>query len=112
MVAKKASQFEALEIMVQAELDDPGVDAVLCILGVSDLSEGIAYREVAEKAAITHPDKPLVFYLYGSSAAEVVAVLEGKGKSMAFPSPDRAIRALGHLADYSEFRTAYEKLPL
>ena len=112
MVTKKASLFEALEITVEAELDDPGVDAVLCILGVVDLSQGIAYREVAEKAAITHPDKPLVFYFYGSSAAEVRGVLEAKGKSMAFPSPERAIRALGHLADYSEFRTAYEKLPL
>jgi acetyltransferase len=112
MVTKKASQFEALEITVKAIIDDPAVDTVLCILGAFDLSYGIAYYQVAEKAGMAHPDKPLVFYFYGPFGAEAMGVFGAKSKTMAFPSPERAIRALGHLADYSEFRTAYEKLPL
>jgi acyl-CoA synthetase (NDP forming) len=45
-------------------------------------------------------------------AAEVKGVLEAGARSMVFPSPDRAIRALGHLADYSEFRRACDRLLL
>jgi acetyltransferase len=112
LVAKK-ELFETLGITVEALLDDPGIDAVLCILGVFDISQGIGYCKVAEKATTTHPDKPLMFYFYGSSVvAEAKGVLEAGSKSMVFPSPDRAIRALGHLADYSEFRRACDRLPL
>ena len=105
-MGKKASLFETLEITIEALLGDPGVDAVLCILDASNLSVVNAYCQVVEKATVTHPDKPVVFYFYGASlAAKGKGVLEEGGKSMVFPSPNRAIRALAHLADYSEFRT-------
>jgi len=94
MVTKKASLFEALEITVEAELDDPGVDAVLCLLGAVDLSQGIAYYQVAEKAAMLHPDKPLVFYFYGRSGIEAMGAFEAKSKTMAFPSPDYPSRII------------------
>jgi len=109
----KKELFEIFGIQVEALLNDPGIDGVLCITGVLDISEGIAYSKVAEKATTSHPDKPLVFYFYGSSlAAEGKRALESKAKSMVFPSPDRAIRALGHLADYSDFRRSCDRLPL
>jgi acyl-CoA synthetase (NDP forming) len=107
IVTKKVSLFEALEITVEALLDDPGIDAILCILGALHLSWGIAYRQFAEKAAISHPDKPLVFYFYGPFVAEVLAEFQATDGIMAFPSPNRAVRALGHLADYSELRMKF-----
>ena len=109
-VTKKASLFEVQEIAAKALLDDAGVDAVLCILGVFVPSAEIDLRQLVEQASKSHPDKPLVFYLYGLLANEAKNKLEETSKTLAFPSPERAIRALGHLADYSEFRTSYERL--
>jgi acetyltransferase len=112
IMIKKVPTFETLETVVKAILDDPGVDAILGIFGAFGPSVGVDYYQIAEKAAITHPDKPLVFYFYGSFVAEALSEFQTKNGTMAFPTPDRAIRALGHLADYSEFRTACDKLPL
>ena len=104
-VAKKGSVFEILEMAVKSFLDDPGVDAVLCIFGAFRPALEIKfYHQLVEQRAKSHPDKPLVFYFYGPLANEVKTKLEKISKTLVFPSPDRAIRALGHLADYSEFR--------
>jgi acetyltransferase len=104
IMVRRLPQFETTETVVKAILDDPGVDAVLCIFGAFGPSVGAAYYQVAEKAAMAHPDKPIVFYFYGLCAAEALGEFQAKDCAMAFPSPNRAIRALGHLADYSEFR--------
>ena len=103
-VAKKATLFEIQERTIKMLLDDSGVDAVLCIFGAFDTSLEVACYRIAEEAALSHPNKPLVFYLYGPSGAEAAARLDSKGRPLGFASPARAIRALGHLADYSEFR--------
>lgn len=104
MVAKKTSLFKVQKIAAKALLDDAGVDAVLCILGVYGSSFDIDLRQLVKEAAKSHPDKPIVFYLYRSLVTEVKDKLESKGGTMVFSSPERAIRALGHLADYSDFR--------
>lgn len=104
MVAKKALPFEVQEIATKALLGDPQVDAILCMQGAFAPSLEIDLHQLVEETAKSHPDKPLVFYLYGPFATEVKGKLESEGKTMVFSSPDRAIRALGHLADYSEFR--------
>jgi len=103
-VAKKATLFEIQERTIKTLLDDPGVDAVLCIFAAYDTSLEVACYRIAEEVSLSHPNKPLVFYLYGPSGAEAAAKLDSKGRPLGFASPVRAIRALGHLADYSEFR--------
>ena len=103
-IAKKGSLLEVLEVTVKNFLDDIEVDAVLCVLGVFGPTIGIGLRQLVERTAKSHPDKPLVFYCYGPLRDEAKAGLEKTGKTLVFPSPDRAIRALEHLADYSEFR--------
>jgi acyl-CoA synthetase (NDP forming) len=60
--------------------------------------------QCVEQITKDFPSKPLLFYFYGPFADEAKDELEGTGRTLVFPSPDRAIRALGHLADYSEFR--------
>lgn len=104
IMVKKIAAFETLETVMKAVFDDPGVDAILGIFGAFAPSVGVSYYQVAEKARVSHPDKPVVFYFYGRLAAEVLGEFQAKDRTMAFSSPNRAIRALGHLADYSEFR--------
>jgi len=112
MMGKKTPFFEALMTTAEALLDDPRIDAVLGTLDGSDLSLIDLYSKVAEKVTTAHPDKPLVFYLYGSPvAAEAKGALEAGIRSMVFSSPYRAVRALGHLAHYSEFRSACDSSP-
>jgi len=104
IMVRKLPQFETLETVAEAILDDPGVDAVLGIFGAFGPSVGAAYYQIAEKAAMSHPHKPFVFYFYGPFVPEALGEFQAKDDMMAFPSPNRAVRALGHLADYSEFR--------
>jgi acyl-CoA synthetase (NDP forming) len=104
IMVRKLPAFETLETVVKAILGDPGVDAVLGIFGAFGPSVGAAYYQVAEKAAMSYPDKPFVFYFYGPFVAEAMGEFQAKDGTMIFPSPNRAVRALGHLADYSEFR--------
>jgi len=104
VMVRKLPAIETLETVVKAILDDPRVDAVLGIFGAFGPSVGATYYQVAEKAAMSRPDKPFVFHFYGPFVAEALGEFQAKDCTMAFPSPNRAIRALGHLADYSEFR--------
>jgi acetyltransferase len=104
IMVRKIPAFETLETVVKAVLNDPGVDAILGIFGAFAPSVGLSYYQTAEKATMSHPDKPIVFYFYGPFVAEALGEFNSKDGTMAFPSPNRAIRALGHLADYSEFR--------
>jgi acyl-CoA synthetase (NDP forming) len=104
IMVRKIPAFETLETVVKAVLNDPGVDAILGIFGAFAPSIGVSYYQIAEKATMSHPDKPIVFYFYGPFVAEALGEFHSKNGTMAFPSPNRAIRALGHLADYSEFR--------
>lgn len=103
MVNKMVDPFDAVELAISTLLGDPGVDAVLGIFGAFDPLIGHAYYKIAEKAMVLNPEKPLIFYFYGPCGTEAMNELALKDKVMAFPSPMRAIRALGHLADYSDF---------
>ena len=107
IVTKKVSPFELQEIAIKTVLDDPEVDAVLYVLYAMPPAFGSTLHQLVAEVAMLHPDKPLVFFFYGPFGAEARADLESKGKTMVFPSPDRAIRALGHIADYSEFRMSF-----
>ncbi len=104
IMVRKIAAFETLETVMKAVFNDPGVDAILGIFGAFAPAVGVSYYQIAEKATMSHPDKPVVFYFYGRFAAEVIGEFQTKDRAMAFPSPNRAIRVLGHLADYLEFR--------
>ena len=105
MVAKKVSLSEVQEIAVETLLNDPGVDAVLCILGAFTGTEA-GIRHIIERAIELQPDKPLVFHIYGPLADEMKKEPEERGGTLVFPTVDRATTALGHLARYQEFLSA------
>jgi len=108
MVARKASLFEVLRTATKTFFDDPGVNGVLCMFDTRLPAFGVEFYQLVEEAAKSHSDKPLVFYLHGAFANEAKNKLEETNKTLVFPSPERAMRALRHLADYSEFRASCE----
>jgi len=105
IMVRKLQTLETLEMVMKAILDDPGVDAIFGIFGAPGPSVGVDFYQIAEKVAMTSPNKPIVFYFYGRYVSEVLREFHAKDGTMVFPSPNRAARALGHLADYSEFLT-------
>jgi acetyltransferase len=91
---------------IESCLDDPQVDAVLCILTAYRHGRGAELLEVVEDLCPRHPDKALLFFLYGPYYQETRDVLEGTGRTLVFPGPERAARAVAHLVAYRRHRDA------
>jgi len=104
MISKHSlSQME--EAAVKNLLCDEQVSAVLCIFNLFKSALYIELCQLVEAVTRDYPDKSLIFHLFGPLGDEAKNELEKTGKTLVFPSCDRAIRALAHLADYSQFRT-------
>ncbi len=88
-------------------LADPQVDGFLFIGGVFSKRFCDELCQLIGEQAEAQPDKPIVCYLYGPYALEAKGKLKESGKSIALPSPERAIRVLARLAQYSEFRRRF-----
>jgi len=78
-------------------MEDDNVDAALGVMGAFGPELGDDLAKLASEMARDFPDKPLVYFLYGPYYEEARARLEGIGTTLAFPSADRAARALMHL---------------
>jgi len=107
IIVTKQPLLQTGEAAIRNMLHDPQVDAVLCIF--SAVTHGL-HSELCQcvgQIIKDFPFKPLVFHFYGPFSDKAKAELEERGKTLGFLSPDRAIRALGHLADYSEFRMKF-----
>lgn len=87
---------------------DPKVNGLLFIGGAFSRKFADELCYILEAQAEACPDKPLVSYLYGPYAEEARDKLEKLGKTIALPTPDRAIRALARLFQYSEFRRSFQ----
>jgi len=101
----KHSLYQMEEAAVKNLLCDEQVSAILCIFNLFKSALYIELCQLVEEVAKDYPDKPLIFHLFGPLGDEAKNELEKTGKTLVFPSCDRAIRALAHLADYSQFRT-------
>ena len=84
-------------------LADHQVDAVLFIGGAFTKPFSLALSQLLQEMSDTFKDKPLVCHIYGDYAGEAGERLEKSGGIAVFPTPDRAVRALARLAEYSEF---------
>ncbi len=80
-------------------LNDPGVDAVLCIGGAM-ATTGPDLADFIEAAAGLQRDKPIVWWVQGQSAPEIAARVERSRTVAVYPSPERAVRALARLYEY------------
>ncbi len=97
-------QIKVLSDTADAILSDDCVDSTLLVWWVQTHQICAEFCQVFEELTGVHKNKPLVFSLHGRYAEEVKRKLEPGSRIIDFYSPDRAIRALGHLARYSEFR--------
>jgi len=92
-------ELAAMRLIMQ----DQNVDAALGVMGAFGPELGDDLARLASEMARDFPEKPLVYWLYGPFYEEARTKLEGVGTTLAFPSADRAARALMHLrwrADY------------
>ena len=99
----KQSLTKVLTETIDAMFGDSEVDAVLLIWNLWHQQTYTQVCQLLPKLAEAHPDKPLVCCFFGANAEEAKNRLEASGRIMVFHTPDKAIRALSHLARYSAF---------
>ncbi|HLB12806.1 MAG TPA: CoA-binding protein [Dehalococcoidia bacterium] len=84
----------------EAVLADTNVDGVVCVVysGAPGYDFFNPIEEVKDLAGRYH--KPVVAYVYGPQCDEAAAAIEESGNVACYPSPVRAVRALGALWKY------------
>lgn len=83
---------------------DPTVDGILFIAGVMNPRDVLDPTEVVVEIAEAFPHKPIVCMVHGRNSPAITERLERTEKTVVFPSCERAVRALGRLRKYAEFR--------
>lgn len=85
---------------LEALLIDPRVDAIICIAGWPTIK---TIQEIS-----TGVPKPVVVWMQGRWTGEALSWIEKLGYKTAYPTPERAARALSVLRRYSNRREKYE----
>jgi len=100
--------------MLEAILDDDGVDAVICIYCSYTLPKYEAYDCTAHitEFAAKYPDKPIACWSYGIDIAGFTEAIEKDGTTMVFPSLEAAAGTLAKLVQYRENRTRLSAHPV
>ena len=86
-------------------LSDPQLGAVLFIGAAFDDKWVISLTQFLTDLANQHPEKALACCLYGPAGDDVIKELQEAGKVAAYPTPERAIRALARVYEYSLLRS-------
>jgi acetyltransferase len=93
---------EALE----AVLEDPGIDAALCLVWLPILPR-FEYFDVCpaiQELAARYPQKPVISFAYGPCRETGASQLEASRRVPTYPSVERALAALGALWRYSQYQ--------
>jgi acyl-CoA synthetase (NDP forming) len=90
---------------LEALLADQNLGAVLFIGAAFDEKWGTGLCQLLSELAIAHQDKPLICSIYGPSAGQAIKEMQDAGKVVGFPTPERAIKALARLNEYSRLRS-------
>ncbi len=88
---------EVERVGLHCVLSDPGVHAAMMVMGAYDPHLGEELIPMVREVAEAFPVKPFVCFAYGPHFAAVRTSLESTGTTLAFPTPERAARALMHL---------------
>jgi acetate---CoA ligase (ADP-forming) len=91
-------------------LADPSVDAAMAIISAYQPRIGDEHLPMIRQVAQEFPDKPFVYFMYGMHFEEVRKTLESTGTTLAFPTPERAVRALMHLKRRADFLVRGDEL--
>ena len=89
---------------LEALLSDEQLGAVLFIGGAFDEKWATRLCQLLTELAVDHQDKPVACCIYGPYGDEAIRQLQDAGKAVGFPTPERAIRALARLKEYSQLR--------
>ena len=89
---------------LEALLSDDALGAVLYIGAAFDDKWATSLCQLLIGLAAAHQDKPLTCCIYGPYGDEAIKVLQESGKVVGFRTPERAIRALARLSQYSRLR--------
>jgi acetyltransferase len=89
--------------LLQILLDDPQVDAVICIYGANKISGYDPMAVITEgviSAAKRRPDKPIFPWVFGVNQSGIAGKLEESGVAVGLPNPERIARVLARLYQY------------
>ena len=89
---------------LEALLSDEQLGAALFIGGAFDEKWATRLCQLLTQLAVDHQDKPVACCIYGPYGDEAIRQLQDAGKAVGFPTPERAIRALARLKEYSGLR--------
>ena len=104
IVMGSESQVQSMGEIVEMLLSDESFGAVLFIQIVLSSPMGQEIKQLLQNLVKKYPGKPLVANLTGPDSFEVIKELQNEGPVIAFPTPERAARALTRLYEYSQYR--------
>ena len=92
--------------MLEAILEDDGVDAVICIYCSYTLPKYTAYDCTSHITSLAgkYPDKPIACWSYGIDIAGFTETIEKDGTTIVFPSLEAATTTISKLVQYRENR--------
>jgi acetyltransferase len=108
------SYMIAYRNILETFLEDPNIDAVLCISGsyLEAERDFMDTTPLLREMAAEHPDKPIVAWYFGQRSEEYTEKAEKDGNIVCFPSVNRAIRGLSALYHYHHHIKGQEFPPL
>lgn len=103
----KHGMRKAYGIALRDALADPRVDGVICVaLGLGDAEQEHLGAEVVIQELSEEFDKPVVVWIYGSRPENTAKRLEQRGRALAVPSLERAVRILASMVRYTNWKNA------
>jgi len=103
IVMGSESMARTLSDILEILLSDQEFGALLFIQIIPAPSRSRQIKGLLNNLAAKYPSRPLVATLTGPDSFELVKELQNEGRVLAFTAPERAIRALVRVHQYSEF---------
>jgi len=104
IVMGSGSMTRTLSDILEILLSDKEFGTLLFIQIVPTPAMSREIKGILDSLAAKYPSRPLVATLTGPCSFELVRELQNEGRVLAFTAPERAIRALVRLYQYTEFR--------
>ena len=98
------SMTRALSDILEILLSDHEFGGLLFIQIIPAPAMSREIKGLLDSLQVKYPDRPLVAALTGPCSFELVKELQNEGRVLAFPAPERAVRALARLYQYTDFR--------
>ena len=106
MVMGTESVSRSIKRIMEILLADETFGGWMFIQIVPDSGVSAATRDMLKDLASGHPGKPLACVLPGAYGSELIKELQEDGGVLAFPTPERASRALACLYRYHRYHSA------